>query len=340
MAYIFSLDRHAPFVVRLLNMLLEPMQINTLLELEKIKNTLLELKRIKNRSLKLKRINTLLELDQINTLLELDQIDTLLKLKQINTLPELKQINTSLKLKYRDIIVSLACTCKEILKICTTECEDRLRTLLESDPNNINLVLYKTHIRKWYLFNNSRTPLHLTVSSLLRRPVEKITRVALPPRKFKFDNLTISYPEREILCLYDINIEELSSQTLDHGIHTLILCDSPITFSFHYIFRTFPSLIKLKLIRMTLYGAYFATLLSSSLITLSIIECNMRDCDIHCWLTCFSKLQKLKWENNICNIDTAIHLPSSINSVSITHTKSEPLFINTMNCGRGDVSIK
>jgi hypothetical protein len=307
-------------------MLLEPMQINTLLELEKIKDTLLELKRIKNRSLKLKRINTLLELDQINTL------------------PELKQINTSLKLKYRDIIVSLACTCKEILKICTTECEDRLRTLLESDPNNINLVLYKTHIRKWYLFNNSRTPLRSTVSSLLRCPVKKITCVTLPPRKFKFDNLTISYPERGTLCLYNTNINDILFQPSDKEIHTLTLCDCPDTIGFDSILNIFPLLIKLKLIRMTFAEKSHVVIPPNfNLVTLSIIECDLRNCYVYRRLISNLKLQKLKWENNICNanINPKIFLPSSINSVSITHTQSEPLFINIIDCGRkGEVFIK
>jgi hypothetical protein len=271
----------------------------------------------------------------------LEQLSSFVK-RVLEILLELEQINTSLKLKHRDTIISLACTCKTILKICTKGCEDRLRTLLESEPNNINLVLYKS-IRKRDLFNDSRTPLCCIVSSLLRCPVEKKTRVTLPPRKFKFDNLTISYPKREILCLYDININELSFPTPDHEIHTLILCDTPVIFSFQYIFRTFPSLIKLKLIRITFTREYLAILLNSNLVTLSIIECNLRDCDIYCWLTCFSKLQKLKWENNICNanINPKIFLPSSINSVSITHTQSEPLFINIIDCGRkGEVFIK
>jgi hypothetical protein len=277
----------------------------------------------------------------LEMLLELEQINTSLKLEQINTSLELEQINTSLKLKHRDTIVSLACTCKTILKICTKECEDRLLTLLTLDPNNINLILYKS-IRKRDLFNDSRTPLCCTVSSLLRCPVEKKTRVTLPPRKLKFDNIIISYPKRETLFLYKTDIKELIYQTPDHEIHTLTLCDCPDTFDLFCILLIFPSLIKLKLIRTTFTGNYFASSLNSSLVTLSIIECDLRDCDIYLCLICFSKLQKLKWENNIYKADMnpTIYLASSINSVSITHTQSEALFINTIHCGREDVFIK
>jgi hypothetical protein len=289
--------------------------------------------------LELKQVNTLLESEQVNTLLKLEQINTL-EPKKTYTLQELEEIHILLKLKRADTIVSLACTCKTILEICTKKCEDRLRTLLKSDPNNINLVLYKS-IQKWYLFNDSPIPLRCIISSLLRCPAQKKIRVTLPSRKFIVHNITISYPERVTLCLYNTSIDELLSQTPDNEIHTLTLCDCPGIINFLSILIAFPSLINLKLIRTTVMGGLPTKSSTFNLVTLSIIECDITQFYLNDWMLQFLKLQKLKWVNNIWNTNVIpiVLLSSSIHSVSITHTKSEALLINTINCGR-EVFIK
>jgi hypothetical protein len=282
-----------------------------------------------------------LKLEQINTPPRLEQINMSLEPQKTYTLQELELINASLKLKRMYTIVSLARTCKTILGICTKECEDRLHTLLKSGFNHINLVLYKRHIQKWYLFMNSSTPLRFAVYSLLRCSVEKRIRATLPPRKFKLDNLTISYPERVTLCLYNTSIDELLSQTPDNEIHTLTLCDCPGIINFLSILIAFPSLINLKLIRTTLIGYPPTKPSTFNLVTLSIIECDITQFYLNNLMLQSLKLQKLKWVNNIWNTNIILIIApiSSINFVSITHTKSGVLFINTSRCGR-EVFIK
>jgi hypothetical protein len=243
--------------------------------------------------------------------------------------------------KQIDTIVSLAWTCKTILEICTKECEARLRTLLTLDPNNINLVLYKS-IQKWYLFNDSPIPLRWTVSSLLCYPVEKEIWVILPPRKFIVHNITVSCPKRVTLCLYNTSIDGLLFQNSDNELHTLTLCELlDLVFITHILIK-FPSLTKLRLISARLDGQVSNRhLLSlSNLVTLSIIECDLTDCDLDNWMLLLKNLRELKWENNRSSTNmNQIDLIKSINSVSIIHTQSEPLFINTTRCGR-EVFIK
>jgi hypothetical protein len=286
--------------------------------------------------LKLEQINTL-KPEQINELLKLEQINTL-KPKKTYTLQELEQIYTLLKLKRTGTILSLASTCKTILEICKKECEDRLLT--SDPPNNINLIFYKS-IQKWYLFMNSPTPLPCIVSSLLRCPVQKKARVILSSREFKLHNITTSCPKHVTLCLYNTSINELVSQTPDNEVHTLTLCDCPGVIDLFPIFTIFPSLTKLKLIRAKLIGNPSIRSSTPNLITLSIIECDITQFYLNYWILQFLNLQKLKWVNNICetNMIPIILLSSSINSVSITHTKSKVLLINTINCGR-EVLIK
>jgi hypothetical protein len=229
-------------------------------------------------------------------------LEALLMPKQINTLLEPEQIDT---------IVSWARTCKTIFKICTKECEDRLLVLLPTlNPNNTNLVLYKNHLRKWYLHMNSSTPLRWTIFSLLHCPVEKkIQWVILPP------NIT--------LWLYRTRIHELLSQTSDNKIHILTLCELLDLVYFTHILVKFPSLIKLQLIRVVLNGRLFNQDISlSNLVTLWIIECDLTDCNLNNWTSSLKKLQKLKWENNKwnTNVNPIIDLTTSINYISIIHT--------------------
>jgi hypothetical protein len=310
------MERFSSFVKRVLEVLLELEVINT--------------------SLKLEQINTL-KPEQINELLKFEQINMSLEPQKTYTLQELEQINTLLKLKRTDTILSLACTCKTILEICKKECEDRLLT--SDPPNNIFLILYKS-IQKWYLCKNSSTPLRCTVSSLLHCPIEKKTRLTLSSREFKLDNLTTSYPKHITLCLYNVGFDELVSQTSDNEVHTLTLCDCPGTINLFPIFITFTSLTKLKLIRTRLIGNPSIRSSTPNLITLSIIECDMTQFHLNDWISQLLKLQKLKCENNIYKtVDPTIELSSSINSISITHTKSGILLINTSRCGR-EVFIK
>jgi hypothetical protein len=257
----------------------------------------------------------------------------LLMLKQINTLLEPEQI---------DDIVSWARTCKTILKICTKECETRLLVLLSKlNPNNTNLVLYKNHLRKWYLCKNSSTPLRWTlslllrwiVSLLLRSPFQKRTWVILPSCEFRENNITISYVKCRTLWLHNITNEELLSQTPNNEIHTLTLCDCPCLISFLSISDAFPSLIKLKLIRTRLAEKTPIRPSKFKLLTLSIIECDITSFELNEYMSWF-KLQKLKWKNNIDDIYTPILITESVNYVSITHTDQKPLFIYTPRCGK------
>jgi hypothetical protein len=286
--------------------------------------------------LKLEQINTL-KPEQINELLKLEQIDMSLEPHKTYTVPELEEIHTLLKLKRTGTILSLASTCKTILEICKKECEDRLLT--SDPPNNIFLILYKS-IQKWYLCKNSPTPLLCTVSSLLRCPVEMKTRLIIPPREFKLHNITTSHPQHVTLCLYNVGFNELVSQTPDNEVHTLTLCDCLGMFDFLYILTIFPSLTKLKLIRTSLIGNPPREPSTLNLVTFSIIECDITQFYLNDWIRYFSKLQKLKYENNIYKTaNPTIELSPSINSVSITHTKSEAPLLNIL-AYRGKVLIK
>jgi hypothetical protein len=246
-------------------------------------------------------------------------------------------LESLLELEQIDTIVFWAWTCKTILEICTKECEDRLLTLLPTlNPNNTNLILYKSYIQKWYHYRRSLIPLRWTLSLLLRCPVErKIQWVNLLP------NTTLPCPKRRALWLYKTSINEQTLRTPDNEIHTLTLCDYPDSVNFDSILAIFPSLIKLKVIRTTLIRSFVINPPIFNLVALSIIECDITKFDLNNWMLRFTKLQKLKLKQNTWNNHMAprVNLTSSIKSVFIIHPEPKSLIINTTNCGR-EVFIK
>jgi hypothetical protein len=226
-------------------------------------------------------------------------------------------------------------------KICTKVCEDRLLTL---DPYDTHLFYYKNYIQKQYRYENSSTPLYLTVSLLLRCPPMEIQFCDLRPRKSRVNNTTVSCLEcQALLWLYGIGTDDMvESLTLDDKIITLTLCEPEDLVHFADILDKFPSLIKLQLIRVVFDASLFNQHISlPNLVTLSLIECDLTGFSLdNLTMSSMKNLEKLNWVNNrSASMDQSIDLIPSIHSVSITHTKPEALFIGIVNCGM-KVSIK